>query len=131
MNINVQFEPSKVKQTKPRAYLVRFIFGGLITALSGYLTTKFGVAVGGLFLGFPAILSASLTLVKKHEGEEAAGDDALGAVAGSIGLVAFGVIVWRLSDTLAAWLVLTIAAIVWLGLSIAVWLLARRLKRRQ
>jgi len=69
--------------------------------------------------------------VKKHEGEEAAGDDALGAVAGSIGLVAFGVIVWRLSDTLAAWLALTIAAIVWLGLSIAVWLLARRLKRRQ
>ncbi len=90
--MNVQCEPSKVKQTKPRAYIVRFVFGGLITALSGYLTTKFGVAVGGLFLGFPAILPASLTLVKKHEGEEAAGDDALGAVAGSIGLVAFGVI---------------------------------------
>ncbi len=34
----------------------------------------------------------------------------------------------RLSGTLAAWLVLLIAAIVWLGLSIAVWLLARRLK---
>jgi len=128
--MNVQCEPSKVKQTKPRAYIVRFVFGGLITALSGYLT-KFGVAVGGLFLGFPAILPASLTLVKKHEGEEAAGDDALGAVAGSIGLVAFGVIVWRLSGALAAWLVLLIAAVVWLGLSIAVWLLARRFMRRQ
>lgn len=45
--MNVQCEPSKVKQTKPRAYIVRFVFGGLITALSGYLTTKFGVAVGG------------------------------------------------------------------------------------
>ncbi len=107
------------------------VFGGLITALSGYLTTKFGVAVGGLFLGFSAILPASLTLVKKQEGEEAAGDDALGAVAGSIGLVAFGVIVWRLSDTLAAWLVLLIAAVVWLSLSIAVWLLAHRFMRRQ
>ncbi len=33
--MNVQCEPSKVKQTKPRAYIVRFVFGGLITALSG------------------------------------------------------------------------------------------------
>ncbi len=77
-----------------------------------------------------AILPASLTLVKKHDGEEAAGDDALGAVAGSLGLIAFGVVVWRFAGALPAWLVLAVATAAWLGLSIALWLLARRVGRR-
>jgi len=88
--MSVQFDSGRVKKTKPRAYLVRFVFGGTVAAVSGLLTIKFGAAVGALFLAFPAILPASLTLVKTHDGEEAAGDDALGAVAGSLGLIAFG-----------------------------------------
>ncbi len=124
--MSVQFDPARVKKTTSRAYIVRFVFGGTVAAFSGLLTLRCGPAVGALFLAFPAILPASLTLVKEHDGEEAAGDDALGAVAGSLGLIAFGVIVWRISGTLPAWLVLSSAAVAWLGLSVAVWLLVCR-----
>jgi hypothetical protein len=125
--MTVQVDVSGLHRTTWRAYTMRFAFGGLITALAGFLTTRYGPVVGGLFLGFPAILPASLTLVKKHEGEQAAGDDALGAVAGSGGLVAFAAIVWALAVHLAAWQVLLCAAVAWLWLSLLLWLLLPRL----
>jgi hypothetical protein len=84
----------------------------------------------GLFLAFPAILPASLTLVKKHEGEEAAGDHAAGAVAGSIGLLAFSALVWALAAHLAAWGLLLLATIAWLAVSVIVWLLGQRTRGR-
>ena len=109
---------------------MRFAFGGLVTAFAGFLGTTFGPAVGGLFLAFPAILPASLTLVKKHESEEAAGDDAAGAVAGSIGLIVFGALVWALAARLAAWGLLLLAMIAWLVVSVIVWLLGQRTRGR-
>jgi uncharacterized protein (DUF983 family) len=126
----IKADPSRLRNTSWRAYALRFAFGGLITALAGFLGTRFGPAVGGLFLGFPAILPASLTLVKKHEGEEAAGDDARGAVAGSIGLIVFAALVWKLAVHLAAWQLLLLATIVWLAVSLIVWLLAQRVSGR-
>jgi hypothetical protein len=68
--------------------------------------------------------------VKKHEGEKAAGDDAAGAVAGSIGLIAFGALVWALAARLAAWELLLLATIAWLAVSIMVWLLGQRTRGR-
>jgi uncharacterized protein (DUF983 family) len=126
----IKADPSRLRKTSWREYAVRFAFGGLITAFAGFLGTKFGPAIGGLFLGFPAILPASLTLVKKHEGEEAAGDDAAGAVAGSIGLIAFGALVWALAARLAAWQLLLLALITWLVVSVMVWLLGQRMRGR-
>ena len=126
----IKADPSRLRKTSWREYALRFAFGGLITAFAGFLGTKYGPAVGGLFLGFPAILPASLTLVKKHEGEEAAGDDAAGAVAGSIGLIAFGVLVWALGARLAAWQLLLLALIAWLVVSLIVWLLRQRTRGR-
>lgn len=126
MSVGVQVEPKRAKQTKPKAYAVRFVFGGLITALAGFLTTQYGPVVGGLFLGFPAILPASLTLVKKHDGEEAAGDDALGAAAGSIGMIVFGLVVWATATRWPAVLVLVVAMGLWLAVSVACWWLVRR-----
>ena len=126
----IKADPSCLRKTSWREYAVRFAFGGLITAFAGFLGTKYGPAVGGLFLGFPAILPASLTLVKKHEGEEAAGDDAAGAVAGSIGLIVFGALVWALAPHLAAWGLLLLASIAWLAVSVIVWLSGQWMRRR-
>src|SRR5579885_2292570 len=112
----IQADPSRLKKTSWREYAVRFAFGGLITALAAFLGARFGPAVGGLFLAFPAILPASLTLVKEHEG-----DDAAGAMAGSIGLIAFGALVWVLASSLPAWLVLILAALAWLLVGVFVW----------
>jgi uncharacterized membrane protein (GlpM family) len=127
----IKADPSRLRKTSWRQYAVRFAFGGLVTAFAGFLGTTFGPAIGGLFLAFPAILPASLTLVKKHEGEEAAGDDAAGAVAGSIGLIAFGALVWALAAHLAAWGLLLLATIAWLVVSVIVWLLGQRTRGRQ
>ena len=66
---------------------------------------------GGLFLAFPAIFSASATLIEKHErerkekvglrgtrrGKEAAALDAAGAALASLGLLAFGAAIWLLA----------------------------------
>lgn len=114
---------------------IRFICGGLATAATGLIAKKFGPAVGGLFLAFPAILPASTTLIEKHEkqrkqksglhGEasarKAAGIDAAGAAIGSFGLLAFATLITAFVSTHTAWIVIVLSTIVWLGVSLALW----------
>ncbi len=57
MLVKVDF--SKVNELDYRQYAIRFALGGLIPAIAGILAGKFGPAVGGLFLAFPAIFPAS------------------------------------------------------------------------
>ena len=122
----VKVEPSRTRQTTWKEYAIRVVFGGAITALAGYLGRTFGPTVGGLFLAFPAILPAAITLISNHEGRKAAARDALGAVAGSAGMAAFAVVVWRYSTHLAAWQTLALATLVWLVVSVLVWFILRR-----
>ena len=102
-------------------YVVRFLFGGLITVGAGLVLAKFGATVGGLFLAFPAILPASLTLVMRHDGRARAIDDARGACVGAIGLGAFALVV---AATATAWspaLVLVAATVAWAFVSGLLW----------
>jgi hypothetical protein len=106
MLVKVRF--SNFKRTKWWEYAIRFSLGGLVTAGAGLLAKKFGPSFGGLFLAFPAILAASVTLVAKHErekkeekalkgmrrGRQAGAADAAGAVIGSMGLIAFAIFAW-------------------------------------
>jgi len=121
-------QPSEAVQTSWKDYAVRFLFGGVITAIVGVLGKAFGPAVAGLFLAFPAILPASVTLVSRRNGKEQAGIDALGAAIGSVGLVAFAAIVWWLASQRAAWLVLLIASVCWFVVSGAVWLAIQQVR---
>ena len=68
----------KLAEVKPWEYALRFAFGGAVTVATGLLAEHLGPAVAGRFLAFPAILPASLTLVKRHEGRKKAADDARG-----------------------------------------------------
>jgi len=122
-----------LKQTKWHDYLIRFVLGGLATAVTGLIANKYGPATGGLFLAFPAIFLASATLIEKHErdrkaraglqgvrrGEQAAALDACGAALGSVGLMAFGAMVWWKADW--PWLVLPMALAAWTALSHILW----------
>lgn len=119
MGIKIDF--SKLKQTSWRDYTTRFLFGGLVTVMTGILANRYGPTVGGLFMAFPAILPAGITLIEKHENKDAAGADTAGAALGSIGLVAFAIAVWYSTDRWAAWLVLTTATLVWLVVSVILW----------
>lgn len=112
-----------------------------MTALTGLIATKFGPGIGGLFLAFPAILPASVTLIEKHErekkeklglhgtirGREAAGVDAAGAATGSIALFVFAVVVWRFLPGHRAWLVIGGATLIWAGVAYAMWRIRKAL----
>jgi uncharacterized membrane protein (GlpM family) len=118
----IQCELSRLSQTSLREYCARFLFGGLATAAVGIIATAFGPSVAGLFLAFPAILIASLTLVGSHDGNAAAGSDALGAATGAIGLFAFGAIVWKLSQEVSGVLTLILASAAWFVVATAIWI---------
>ena len=131
---------SALGETNWHEYVVRFVFGGLITAMTGAIAAKWGPVIGGLFLAFPAIFPASATLVERHErkrkerhglngtirGRQAAALDAAGAVMGSVGLIAFGAIVWRVAPRLPGWMMLSAATVAWAVLSVIMWLIRKR-----
>jgi len=105
--MRIEVDSSGLRQSKWYEYLLRFIFGGTVTALAGIIAKRFGPGIGGLFLAFPAILSASATLIEKHERQKkeragkngavrakvAAGVDSIGASMGAVGLAVFALIV--------------------------------------
>ena len=127
MGVSASLE--RLRQTKPRDFLLRFVFGGAITVATGLIATRFGPVVGGLFLAFPAILPASLTLLAQHaRNTPPAGADAYGSIFGSVGLLAFAAIVSNLAIALPPWLVLSLAMAVWIVTACGTWALAERLR---
>jgi preprotein translocase subunit Sss1 len=121
-------EPERARKTSAKEYALRFAFGGIVTALVGVVGKAFGPSVAGLFLAFPAILPASVTLIEKHEHRKAAGRDAIGAAAGSVGLIGFAIVVWVFAPRVAAWIVLLAALAVWLVISLGTWWIAMQLR---
>ena len=138
MNISVSL--SGLAQTKPLEFALRFVFGGIVTALAGLIATQFGPVIGGMFLAFPSIFPATATLIEKHEAKKkkqdgmqgrylakcAAGADAAGAAMGTIGLLAFGMLVWQLSESIAPWLVLAMATTAWFAVAMTVWIVRKK-----
>lgn len=138
--MQIKVDPSVIGQTRWYEYAIRFLFGGLITAVAGIIAKKFGPAVGGLFLAFPAIFPASATLIEKHEkqkkeaqglsgarrGREAASIDAAGSAIGSIGLLVFALLVWQFAPRYSTWTVLIGATVAWLIGSMLIWHFRKR-----
>ena len=141
--MKVEVHTDGLRRTTWHECALRFVLGGAITVIAGLIAKKFGPAMGGLFLAFPAIFPASATLVEKHErqkkeekglhgierGEQAAALDAAGAAMGSLGLLVFAVLVWKFLPEHRAWWVLITAGVAWLVSSCAIW--AVRQSRRR
>jgi uncharacterized protein DUF3147 len=89
----IEVKPAEIKQPKARDWLIRFAFGAGVSVLAGVGAALFGPRVGGVFLAFPAILLASLTLIAEEDGLRQARDDARGAAAGTAGLLVFALVV--------------------------------------
>jgi hypothetical protein len=133
--LTIGIVPSALKRIKWYEFAIRFLTGGFITALIGIIAKEFGPNVGGLFLAFPSIFPAAITLVDSQQrkkkrriglggerrGREAAALDAAGAAIGSLGLLAFAIVVWRLLSDQNAWEVLVCATAVWLVVSGSLW----------
>jgi hypothetical protein len=131
---------SSLRETKPHEYVIRFLFGGACTVLAGLIAKRFGPAIGGLFLAFPAIFPAGASLIEDHEkkhkaeygfdgtirGRMAASVDAAGASLGCIGLMAFATVLWHWLPSHNAYWVILFATLVWMGLSASLWALRRK-----
>jgi hypothetical protein len=130
--MTIRIDLSGLRETRWHEYAIRFVFGGLITSATGLIGHLYGPQTAGLFLAFPAIFPATATLVEKHEaqkknraglegvsrGRQAAALDAAGAALGSIGLIAFSIVVWRLLVYRhSPVIVLGGATLLWLGVS--------------
>lgn len=119
---------ARLKKVRAWEYAVRFVFGGAVTAIAGWLGQRYGVAVGGMFLAFPAILPASLTLVEQHDGRHDALEDARGGRVGALALACFALVVTASADRWPPPIFLAVALGAWILAAIALWriLLARR-----
>lgn len=139
--MSIEIDLTSAKITKPHEYVIRFLFGGFITATTGLIARKYGPSIAGLFLAFPAIFPATATLIASHEkerkrkagyndtrrGRAVASVDAAGTSLGALALGIFALINWRLLPYYAPLVVLAFAAITWLALSIVLWQIRRRL----
>lgn len=133
---------SRLRQTEWWEYLVRFLFGGVVTLLAGLVASRYGPVIGGLFLAFPGIFPAGVTLVERHErkkkersgmsglrrGRAVAGAVAAGAALGSVGLAAFATVAWLLVPRLGAGLSLSAATAAWLAVGVLAWFARSRLR---
>ncbi|GLY85329.1 DUF3147 family protein [Actinoallomurus iriomotensis] len=117
----------RLRDVRAKALLVRFAFGAAVSAVAGVVSAVFGPRAGGVFLAFPAILLASLTLVAKEQNLRAARDDARGAAIGAVGMVTFAVVCALSAVAVGGPLALAMATLAWVLVSVAGYLLVRRL----
>jgi len=138
----VKFELSALRRTRWYEVVLRVLFGGLATVGTGVIAKAYGPVVGGLFLAFPAIFPATATLVEKHLKEKkqkahidgvnrarrAVALEARGTMMGSIGLVAFGLLIWQHLVGRSGWVILLAASAGWLATSVLIWELRRLIR---
>jgi hypothetical protein len=114
------FALAGLKRPKLWEHGLRFFFGGGIAVAAALIGKHFGPSAGGLFLAFPAILPASITLVKDHDGRADAIDDARGARLGALALMSFAVVTLLLREH-GATLALLAAVAAWFAVSFLLW----------
>lgn len=131
---------SAIKGIKLHEWMIRFVFGGAVCVAAGMIAQHYGPVLGGLFLAFPAIFPAGASLVEAHEkqhkarvgfdgtnrGRLVAAIDAYGATMGCFGLAGFALIFWLWLPRTSSWVVFPLATLVWLTLSVGLWLLRKK-----
>jgi hypothetical protein len=133
--MRIGFKLDSLKETKPTEYVSRFVFGGVVTVLAGFVADYYGPVLGGLFLAFPGIFPAGVSLVEKHKTlrEKAEGKvglwsargqasvEATGASVGTLGLMGFAMVLWQGLPTHSFLLILLTATGTWIAVSSLCW----------
>lgn len=121
----IRLRPGELRRPPKRDWAVRFAFGAGVSALAAVVSALAGPYAGGLFLAFPAILLASVTLIGKEEGLRQAGQDVRGATFGGAGQIGFAAVVALTVATWPLWASLLAATATWLVLSLGLYFLFR------
>jgi hypothetical protein len=124
-------EPGKLKQIRGRDVAIRFAFGAAISVIAGLVSIVFNPVAGGLFLAFPAILPASVTLIEQKESTGEAAHDIEGATIGALGLAVFAVVTGSVLRHTTAVLALIAAGAAWLASSVVLYLVIESLLRHR
>ena len=133
---------SSLREAHWYQFVVRFLFGGVVTLCTGLIAKQWGPLVGGLFLSFPAIFGATASLIERNEtekkkkagincrvrGRKAAALDAAGAVLGGWGMLCFALATWLMLPGHPAALGLSVAGILWLIVSASLWWARRQFR---
>jgi hypothetical protein len=127
----VAVEPGKLKKIRGRDVGIRFAFGAAVSILAGLVSIVFNPVVGGMFLAFPAILPASVTLIEEKESTGKAATDIEGATIGALGLAVFAVVTGTVLRHTTAVLALFAATGAWLATSVVLYLVIETLLRRR
>jgi hypothetical protein len=116
----VRLDSERLRAARRKEMLIRFAFGFAASVCAGLVSLGAGDRAGGLFLAFPAILPASLTLIGKKENRRQAEVDAGGALLGAVALVVFAVVAWQAlgrvppagaeAGALVAWLITSVGS---------------------
>lgn len=117
------FSEDKVRQTTPRELIIRFLAGAATSVASGVVTLVFGPRVGGVLLGFPAIMAASLTLIAKEEDKHNAREDARGGIVGACALTLFAAVATLAFGHLPGGIVLALSTAVWVVVSVLIYVI--------
>jgi hypothetical protein len=140
--MRIRFELDGIRRTRASEHAIRFLFGGAVTVAAALIAEHFGPEIGGLFLAFPAIIPASVTLIAGHEerkkrehgmkgrerGKDAAALDLRGAAMGSCGLLSFALVCWILLPRWPTAGTLGFAILAWLCLAFLIWHFRRRIQ---
>ena len=143
--MQIRIDLRSLKETRVHEYAARFLFGGLCTGVAWIIAKKFGPAVGGLFLAFPAIFPAAASMIQDHEkrrkaeigrdgttrGRDAAALDAFGACIGCSGLLVFAIWTWRFATTSAPSHVLLASFFCWSLVSVVGYLIREHWPRER
>ena len=108
---------------------IRALFGGAIALVAGLGGMRFGPLVGGVFLAFPAVLPAALTLLEREEGTDRTSVDAVGAISGAVGMLGFAALLAVVSRGAPPAAILGAVA-GWLAISIGLFVALRVVLRR-
>jgi Protein of unknown function (DUF3147) len=135
--MRVRVDPTPLRQTRWQGHLLRFVLGGLVTVATGLVAKGFGPNVGGMFLAFPAIFPVGLAMIERLQdrqvGRGARGDrarraaiaEAVGAVAGSVGMAAFALGLWLGLDRWPLAAVFGLALLAWAAVALGTWAFRR------
>jgi Protein of unknown function (DUF3147) len=116
-----QLSLGKLREVRPRDYVIRFALGAVISVGAAILGQVIGHRFAGAFLAFPAILPASLTLIQAEDGTRQADRAAIGAVLGGAGLVIFAAVGEATFGRLEPFLALGLAALSWIVAAFALY----------